>query len=78
MSEYQYLVNLVLGAALTACGWFSRTLWDAVQELKKDLANLRVELAKDYLPRDDFNRLADEIKAMLVKITDKLDNKVDK
>ena len=78
MSEFQSLINIALGLVLTAGGWFARTLWDAVQELKADLSNLRVEIAKDYLPRNDFNRLADELKDMLGKIFDKLDNKADK
>jgi len=78
MTEYQSLINTILGIVLAAGGWFARTLWDAVQELKADLSNLRVEIAKDYLPRNDFNRLADELKDMLGKIFDKLDNKADK
>jgi len=78
MTEYQSIINIVLGGILAAGGWFARTLWDAVQELKSDLSNLRVEIARDYLPRNDFNRLADELKEMLGKIFDKLDNKADK
>ena len=72
------IINIVGGAILTAGGWFARTLWDAVQELKADLSNLRVEIAKDYVPRNDFNRLGDELKDMLNKIFEKLDHKADK
>ena len=78
MSEYQTLINIVLGSVLAAGGWFARTLWDAVQELKSDLSNLRVEIAKDYVPRDDFKEFAQEIRHMFQKISDKLDNKADK
>lgn len=78
MTEYQSLINIVLGAVLTAGGWFARILWEAVQDLKSDLTNLRVEMARDYLPRNDFHRLADELKEMLGKIFDKLDHKADK
>ena len=78
MTEYQSIINIVLGAVLATGGWFARILWEAVQDLKKDLTNLRVEMARDYLPRNDFNRLADELKEMLAKIFDKLDNKADK
>ncbi len=78
MNEYQTIINIVGGAILTAGGWFARTLWDAVQELKADLSNLRVEIAKDYVPRNDFNRLGDELKDMLNKIFEKLDHKADK
>ena len=59
-------------------GWFSRILWEAVNELQKDLSTLRVEIARDYLPRNDFNRLGDDLKEMLNKIIDRLDKKADK
>ncbi len=78
MNDYQVLFNLVIGGALGALGWFARELWGAVKELRKEIANLRVELAKDYLPKNDFNRLAGELKEMLIRISDKLDTKVDK
>lgn len=78
MSEYQSIINFVLGVVLAAGGWFARTLWDAVQELKTDLSNLRVEIAKDYVPRNDFKELATEIRQMFQVISDKLDRKADK
>lgn len=78
MTEYQSLINIILGAILTAGGWFARILWEAVQDLKGDLTNLRVEMARDYLPRNDFNRLGDELKEMLNRIFEKLDHKADK
>jgi len=78
MSEYQSIINITMGAILAAGGWFARTLWDAVQELKTDLSNLRVEIAKDYTPRNDFKEFATEIRTMFQKISDKLDNKADK
>ena len=78
MSEYQSIINIVLGAILMVAGWFSRILWEAVNELQKDLSTLRVEIARDYLPRNDFNRLGDDLKEMLNKIYDRLDNKADK
>ena len=78
MSEYQSIINIALGAILMVAGWFSRILWEAVNELQKDLSTLRVEIARDYLPRNDFNRLGDDLKEMLNKIYDRLDNKADK
>jgi len=78
MSEYQTLINIFLGAALTVSGWFYRVLWDAVSDLKTDLSKLREEIAKDYTPRNDFKEFATEIRTMFQKISDKLDNKADK
>jgi hypothetical protein len=78
MNEYQTLINIGAGTALAIMGWFARTLWDAVQELKTDLSKLREELAKDYVPKDDFKEGMTEIRRMFEIITTKLDNKADK
>lgn len=76
--DYQTLFNVGLGSALTTLGWFARQLWDAVKELKSDLAKLREEIAKDYVPKNDFKEFAQEIRVMFQRISDKLDEKADK
>ncbi len=76
--ESQTVINLVLGVASTAIGWFARELWTAVKDLKADLAKLREELPKTYVTRDDFREDMRELKDMLGKIFDKLDGKADK
>lgn len=78
MSEYQQIINIAIGAILAASGWFFRVLWEAVTNLKDDLSKLREEIAKDYVPRNDFKEFAAEIRNMFQKISDKLDNKADK
>jgi cell fate (sporulation/competence/biofilm development) regulator YmcA (YheA/YmcA/DUF963 family) len=76
--DTQTLINLTLGAVSTGVGWFARELWSAVKELKSDLAKLREELPKTYVTRDDFREDMREVKDMLGKIFDRLDNKADK
>ena len=78
MSEYQQIINIAIGAVLATSGWFFRVLWEAVTNLKDDLAKLREEIAKDYVPRNDFKEFATEIRSMFQKISDKLDLKADK
>lgn len=78
MTEWQSIINLGAGLALGGVGWFARQLWDAVKELKSDLANLRVEIAKDYTPKNDFQSAMSELRGMFEIIRDKLDNKADK
>lgn len=78
MSEYQHLINYGAGAALAVMGWFARTLWEAVQELKKDLAKLREELPKTYTEKGDFTKAMDKIETLFQRIYDKLDEKEDK
>ena len=76
--EMQLLINMALGSALTVGGWFARELWSAVQNLKEDLYKLREEIAKDYMPKDDFNAFKSELFSMLRRIEDKLEKKEDK
>ena len=76
--ELQFLINMALGSALTAIGWFARELWSAVQNLKDDIYKLREEIAKDYMPKDDFNAFKSELFSMLRRIEDKLEKKEDK
>lgn len=73
-----FIVGGLLGIAQAALGWFAKTLWDAVTELKKDLAKLREELAKDYVAKGDFKEAMGEIREMFRTIDAKLDRKVDK
>ena len=49
-----------------------------VKDLKTDLSNLRENLPKVYVARDDYKEDIRGIKAMLEKIVDKLDAKADK
>ena len=76
--ENQHLINALIGGGFAILGWFARELWGAVKELKADLAALREDLPKDYVAKDDYREDIKEIKAMLAKIFEKLDAKVDK
>ena len=76
--ENQHLINMSLGIGMTVVGWFARELWGAVKELKADLAALREDLPKEYVAKDDYREDIREIKAMLAKIFEKLENKADK
>jgi hypothetical protein len=76
--DSQYFVNALFGAGLMCLGWFARELWAAVKELKNDLAQLRQALPTTYVSRDDYREDIREIKALLSKIFDKIEKKVDK
>lgn len=78
MTDYQNIINIAAGCGIGVSGWFARQMWDAVKELKADLAKLREEIAKDYVPRNEFRELAAELREMFAKISDKLDAKADK
>jgi DNA integrity scanning protein DisA with diadenylate cyclase activity len=76
--DSQSILNIVLSSASLVLGWFLREMWSAVKELKSDLAKLREELPKDYVARDDYRQDIREVKEMLNKLFDRLDNKADK
>ena len=76
--ENQQVINVFLGLGMTVVGWFARELWAAVMELKADLAKLREDLPKVYVARDDYREDIREVKALLAKIFEKLENKADK
>jgi len=74
----QDLINALIGGGFAVLGWFARELWSAVKELKADLAKLREDLPKEYVARDDYREDIRDIKAMLAKIFEKLEQKVDR
>ena len=76
--DWQTILNIVLGTAVPLAAWFFRQLWDAVQLLKRDLQRVEVDLPTNYVKKSDVDSNFDKIEAMLEKIFDKLDNKVDK
>jgi len=74
----QDLINALIGGGFAVLGWFARELWSAVKELKADLAKLREDLPKEYVARDDYREDIRDIKAMLAKIFEKLEQKADR
>lgn len=76
--DNQHLINVLLGLSMAVVGWFARELWSAVKELKADLAKLREDLPREYVLRSDYREDIRDIKAMLAKIFEKLENKADK
>ena len=76
--DWQHIINLIGGAALTTIGWFARQLWDAVQKLKSDMSRLELSISDNYVKKDDWKDGIKELKDMLGKIFDKLDAKADR
>jgi cell division protein FtsB len=74
----QTLINIAFALCSSVTGWFAKELWDAVKELKVDLAKLREALPKTYVVKDDYREDIRELKELINKIFDKLDSKTDK
>ena len=76
--DWQTLINLAAGAALSVVGWVARTLWDAEAELKDDLSDLREKLPETYVAKDDFREFTRTVEIKLDRVLDKIDGKADK
>ena len=83
--DWQNLINIAGGASLAVVGWFARQLWDSVKELKADIGNLRLHVSETYVKKSEMETLEaqmdkrfDRVEQMIVKLYDKIDQKVDK
>jgi chaperonin cofactor prefoldin len=76
--DSQTIINTIGGLLALVVGWLGRELWDAVQKLKSDMKDLEINLPTNYVRKDDMEARFDKLEAMLNKLFDKLDNKVDK
>lgn len=68
--DAQLLLNIFFTSTGLVLGWFLRELWAAVKELKADLAKLREELPKEYVSKDDYRQDVKELKEMISKLFD--------
>lgn len=49
-------------------GWILKIIWDAIQELKKDLRIIDTKMHEDFVRRDDFRIAMDGVKADMVEL----------
>jgi len=72
--DTQTLINLAFGALGALGGWVLNSLSRSILRIEDRL----LELPMQYVTKEDYRMDISEIKEMLNKIFDKLDNKVDK
>jgi hypothetical protein len=60
--DFQQLFLALIGGCCVVLGWFSRTLYDATQALRKDLSSLEIQLNREYVR---YDRLADAFKPVM-------------
>jgi len=76
--EFQNIVDTVLLIISGSIGWFAKELWSVLKELKEDLSLLKEDLPRSYVLREDYKQDIKDLKEIMGKIFDKLDNKVDR
>lgn len=76
--DNQQIFNFVVAiAAFLAVYVFNQTT-HKIQKLEDDASNMREQILKDYVQKDDYKADIKEIKDILRQIFDKLDSKQDK
>ena len=76
--DAQALINTLFGVIGAIGGFMLKAMWDAIKSLQVEMSALQASVLANYVRRDDFKDHATRIEAMLVRIEDKLDGKVDK
>jgi hypothetical protein len=74
MDDGQILFNIAVGIAGLFGGWILNNISRSIERLDKDVRTMPLT----YVTRVDYRADIDEIKAMLMRINDKLDAKADK
>jgi cell division protein FtsB len=63
-------------------GWLLKTLWNAVENLRRDLAVLQENVGKNYVPRNEMqaieSRIVEEIRDFRREMREDLKLKADK
>ena len=72
--EMQVLFNIIVGVAGMFGGWILNNISQSIRILDKDVRNMPLT----YVTQTHYQRDIDDIKNMLGKIFDRLDEKVDK
>jgi hypothetical protein len=72
--EPQFLINILFAAAGAAFGWILNSISRSIVRIEDRMA----EMPMMYVNRDDYRADIHEIKGMLGKIFDRLDQKADR
>jgi len=74
MEDGQILFNIIVGVAGMFGGWILNNISRSIERLDKDVRSMPLT----YVTRADYRADIDEIKTILGRIWDKLDDKADK
>lgn len=72
--DNQSLINVLIGAVSVFGGWILNNLTRSVTKLEDKISELPIT----YVTKEDYKSDIGEVKVLLNKIFDKLENKVDK
>ncbi len=73
-----FILTVLLGLVCGLLGWLGRELWNAVQQLRRDLSALEIKISAEYIR---YDRMQDALKPIMEALEDirkALTHKVDK
>lgn len=81
----QNVFNIVTAVGGALGGWWMKAMWEALKELRqaddklaREVSDLKVLVAGQYVSREAFDKLSEAIFKKLDRIEEKLDKKADK
>jgi len=72
------LFQALLAIAVSVAGWFLRMLWDNHNTLEKNIMQHQLDASEKFVRKDDYRVDIAEVKGMLDKIFNQLNQKADK
>lgn len=85
MVDTQMIINILLSLVAFLGGWWMKTIWESLNELRSAEARLtekvqanEVLVAGNYVTKSDLNVLTEALFKKLDRIESKVDNKADK
>ena len=66
----QTVINWLFVGFGTAVGWVMKVVWDAIQDLKKDMKQIERDLPEVYVRKDDFKSAMSDIKEDIREVKD--------
>jgi antirestriction protein len=76
--DAQHLIDALFGICGILVGAVLKTMWADLKSQTATIAALNEKLGREYVRRDDYRDDITEMKGMLARIFDKLDDKQDK
>ena len=74
----QNIIDFGISAVLATIGWGWQQIWSSLQDMKKNVHNIEIDLPKNYLSKEEYHVTMNRIENMFDKIDKKLDAKKDK
>jgi uncharacterized membrane-anchored protein YhcB (DUF1043 family) len=74
----QTLINWIIAGVGASIGWIMRIIWTEIKLVQKNQREIESNISDNYVRKDDYRVDIAEIKGMLGRIFDRLENKADK